>query len=123
MNKFGVDSRDAIAVNVERTRHSLTRTYKGRNNSILKDNETPREALARDIKNMKDIYRYEKKDLLKRNKNETDAEYNLREKAYESNLRKSLKERRNDEFYTFKSSLKLFNKGWKPFPKRNYWIS
>lgn len=66
--------------------------YKGRNNSILKDNETPREALARDIKNMKDIYRYEKKDLLKRNKNETDAEYNLREKAYESNLRKSLKD-------------------------------
>lgn len=92
MNKFRVDAREAIAVNVEKTRHSLTRTYKGRNNSILKNNETPREALAKDIKNMKDIYRYEKKDLLKRNKNETDADYNLREKNYESNLRKSLKE-------------------------------
>ena len=92
MNKFGVNARDAIAVNVERTRHSLTRTYRGRNNGILKGNEAPRDALARDIKNMKDIYRYEKKDLLKRNKNETDTDYNLREKAYESNLRKSLKE-------------------------------
>lgn len=92
MNKFGVNARDAIAVNVERTRHSLTRTYTGRNNGILKGNEAPRDALARDIKNMKDIYRYEKKDLLKRNKNETDTDYNLREKAYESNLRKSLKE-------------------------------
>ena len=92
MNKFGVNARDAIAVNVERTRHSLTRTYRGRNNGILKGNEALRDALARDIKNMKDIYRYEKKDLLKRNKNETDTDYNLREKAYESNLRKSLKE-------------------------------
>lgn len=92
MKKFGIDSREAIAVNVEKTRHSLTRTYKGRNNGILKDNETPRNALARDIRNMRDIYRYEKKDLLKRNKNETDADYNLREKNYEKNLRDSAKE-------------------------------
>lgn len=101
MKKFGVDAREAIAVNVEKTRHSLTRTYKGRNNGILKDNEAPRDALARDIRNMRDIYRYEKKDLLKRNKNESDADFKLREKEYESNLRESAKDvikRNKDKF-------------------------
>ena len=101
MKKFGVDAREAIAVNVEKTRHSLTRTYKGRNNGILKDNEAPRDALARDIRNMRDIYRYEKKDLLKRNKNESDVDFKLREKEYESNLRESAKDvikRNKDKF-------------------------
>lgn len=56
MEKYGVKKDDGIAMGVEKDRHSLTRTYKGRNREHLNGNETPREALARDIKDARQIY-------------------------------------------------------------------
>lgn len=57
MEQYGIKKSDGISMGVEKSRHSLTRTYKGGNKPILKKNESPREALARDIKDMKQIYR------------------------------------------------------------------
>lgn len=54
--KYGVKKDDGIAMGVEKDRHSLTRTYKGRNREHLNGNEAPREALARDIKDARQIY-------------------------------------------------------------------
>ena len=101
MEKLGIDPREAIAINMEKIRHSLTRTYKGRNVTLLKGNETPREALARDIKNLRDIYRYEKKELLQKGKNESGSDFRIREKKYESDLREAAKDvikRNKDKF-------------------------
>ncbi len=59
MKKQGIPKEDGIAVEMQEARHGLTRTYKGGNSRVLKDNETPREALARDVKDFKDKYRYD----------------------------------------------------------------
>lgn len=92
MNKFGISRNDAIAINVEKARHGLTRTYKGRNVGLLKNNESPRDALARDIKNIKEIYKEEKVNLLQKKPNESDLDYSIRSKKYDENLRASLKD-------------------------------
>ncbi len=39
-----------------RDRHRLTRTYKNGNKEVLEQNETPREALVRDIADYKKIF-------------------------------------------------------------------
>lgn len=59
MKKQGISKEDGIAVEMQEARHGLTRTYKGGNSRVLKDNETPREALARDVKDFKDKYRHD----------------------------------------------------------------
>lgn len=56
IEKFGIKKDNGIAIGMQSTRHSLTRTYKNGNKQILKNNETPRDALARDIKDTKRIY-------------------------------------------------------------------
>lgn len=90
MLKHGVSKNEAVAINVEEFRHRLTSTFAGRNMALLSKNESPRQAMARDIRNMRDIYRYEKKDILKREVKESNNEYAIREKAYEKNLRQAL---------------------------------
>lgn len=59
MKKRGISKENGIAVEMQEARHGLTRTYKGGNSKILKNNETPRESLARDIKDFKNKYRYD----------------------------------------------------------------
>jgi hypothetical protein len=56
MEKYGVKKDDGIAIGVEKDRHSLTRTYKGRNKEHLGNNEKPRESLGRDVKDARQIY-------------------------------------------------------------------
>ena len=56
MKKHDISKEDGIAVEMQEARHALTRTYKGRNREHLNGNETPREALARDIKDARQIY-------------------------------------------------------------------
>jgi len=90
MLKHGVSKNEAVAINVEEFRHRLTSTFAGRNMALLSKNESPRQAMARDIRNMRDIYRYEKKDILKKEVKESNNEYAIREKAYEKNLRQAL---------------------------------
>lgn len=48
---------DGIAIGTQQDRHILTRTYKNGNKEVLKQNETPREALARDIVDYKKYLR------------------------------------------------------------------
>lgn len=55
IEKYGVEKNDGIAMGLEHDRHTLTRTYKSGNKPILKNNEAPRDALARDIKDQKKI--------------------------------------------------------------------
>ena len=59
---------------------------------MLKNNESPRDALARDIKNIKEIYKEEKVNLLQKKPNESDLDYSIRSKKYDENLRASLKD-------------------------------
>lgn len=92
MKKYGIKRDDAIAINVEKVRHSLTTTYKGRNRAILNKNLSPRDELARDSKNIREIYRAEKDNLLNKRPNESFSDYKLRDKKYEKDLRKALKE-------------------------------
>jgi len=92
MKKYGVNRNDAVAINVEKIRHGLTRTYKSRNKTLLNNNEKPREALARDIKNMREIYRYEKENLVKRKRGESALNYSNRKKTYDKDLRTAFKE-------------------------------
>lgn len=56
MKKYGVKKNDAVSMGMQHDRHTLTRTYKGGNKPILRNNETPREALVRDIKDARQIY-------------------------------------------------------------------
>lgn len=56
MEKYGVRKDEGIGMGMERDRHSLTRTFKGKNREILGSNEKPREALARDIRDSRRIY-------------------------------------------------------------------
>lgn len=56
MEKYGVKKNDAVSMGMQHDRHTLTRTYKGGNKPILRNNEAPREALARDIKDARQIY-------------------------------------------------------------------
>ncbi len=55
IEKSGVKKGDGIAIGTQHDRHGLTRTYKNGNKEVLKQNETPREALARDIADYKKI--------------------------------------------------------------------
>lgn len=55
IEKYGVKKNDGISMGLQHDRHSLTRTYKNGNKPILKNNEAPRDALARDIKDQKKI--------------------------------------------------------------------
>lgn len=59
MEQYGVKKNDGIAMGMEKLRHRLTRTHSYKNKDILNKNETPREALARDIKDAKNIYKKE----------------------------------------------------------------
>lgn len=79
MEQYGVKKGDGIVMGMDKLRHRLTRTHSHKNKDILNKNETPREALARDIKDVKNIYK--------------------NEKLYDSNVRNSLKEviRQNKE--------------------------
>lgn len=90
MRRYGVNADDAVAINVEEFRHRLTSSFAARNIALLNKKESARQAMARDIRNMRDIYRYEKKDVLKRLPNESDSDYFLRDKKYETNLREGL---------------------------------
>lgn len=56
IEKYGVKKDDGIAMGMENDRHFLTRTYKNGNKPILRDNEAPRKALGRDIKDVRKIY-------------------------------------------------------------------
>lgn len=56
IEKYGIKKDDGIAMGMENDRHFLTRTYKNGNKPILRDNEATREALGRDIKDVKRIY-------------------------------------------------------------------
>lgn len=56
MEKYGVKKNEAISMGVQHDRHTLTRTYKGGNKPILKNKESPRDALARDVYDAKQIY-------------------------------------------------------------------
>lgn len=51
----GIKKGDGIAIGTQHDRHGLIRTYKNGNKEVLKQNETPREALARDIVDYKKI--------------------------------------------------------------------
>jgi hypothetical protein len=79
MEAYGVNAKDGISVGMERGRHTLTRTHGQANKDILMKGEKPREALARDIKNQRAIYR--------------------KDNLYDKNIRESLKEtiRQNKE--------------------------
>lgn len=57
IEKYGINKKDGVSIGVQHDRHGLTRTYKNGNKKILKDNETMRESLARDVKDMRKIYR------------------------------------------------------------------
>lgn len=56
IEQYGVKKNDGIAMGVEHDRHSVTGTYKSGNKPILKANESPREALGRDVRDMRQIY-------------------------------------------------------------------
>ena len=55
IEKSGIKKGDGIAIGTQHDRHGLTRTYKNGNKEVLKQNEKPREALARDIADYKKI--------------------------------------------------------------------
>ncbi len=57
IEKFGIKRNDGVSIGVQSDRHSLTRTYGNGNKKILKENETIRDSLARDIKDLKQIYK------------------------------------------------------------------
>jgi hypothetical protein len=57
MEAYGVKAKDGVSVGMEHGRHTLTRTHGHLNKDILIKGEKPREALARDIKNQRSIYR------------------------------------------------------------------
>lgn len=56
MNQKGVDKNNGIAIEMQEARHKLTRTYKNGNKEIIKANETPRQALGKDVRDVKKIY-------------------------------------------------------------------
>ena len=55
MEKYNVKRNDAVSIGMQHDRHTLTRSYKSGNKPILKNNEAPRDTLARDIKDQKKI--------------------------------------------------------------------
>lgn len=57
IEKYGIKKDDGIAMGMQHDRHTLTRTYKNGNKQILRENEAPRDALAKDIKDNKQIYK------------------------------------------------------------------
>lgn len=57
IEKYGLNKKDGISLGVQKDRHALTRTHGNGNKKILKNNETMRYALAKDIKDMRKIYR------------------------------------------------------------------
>lgn len=57
IEKHGINKKDGISIGVQHDRHGVTRTYKNGNKKILKENESMRDSLARDIKDMRKIYR------------------------------------------------------------------
>lgn len=89
IEKYGVKKDGGIAIGMEHDRHSLTRTYKSGNKSILKENEAPRNALAKDVRDAKQIYQhnglYHKnvreslKDVIKQNQEKFPELYNKKE--------------------------------------------
>ena len=85
LEKNGIHKNDGISIGVQHDRHSLTRTYKSGNKPILKNNETMRDALARDVKDLRKIYKdnnlYDKKvrnalqEAIKKNKESFPQKY------------------------------------------------
>lgn len=57
IEKYGIKKNDGISIGFQHDRHGITRTYKNGNKKILKDNENMRDSLARDVKDMRKIYR------------------------------------------------------------------
>jgi hypothetical protein len=68
MQAHGVKYDHAVSINVEHPsygagRHRLTRTYGWRNQQTHAQPETPREALARDVRDLRRIYETQGHDL------------------------------------------------------------
>lgn len=57
IEKYGLKKKDGISIGVQKDRHGLTRTHGNGNKRILKDNENMRDSLARDVKDMRKVYR------------------------------------------------------------------
>ena len=86
IEKYGIKKDNGIAMGMQNDRHTLTRTYKNGNKPILKNNETARQALGRDIKDAKTIYqdngkytpevRKSLKEIIKKNKEKFPKLYN-----------------------------------------------
>ncbi len=85
IEKYGLKKKDGISIGVQKERHALTRTHGNGNKKILKNNETMRDALANDIKDLKNIYKknglYSKetrnalKEVIKQNKESFSDKY------------------------------------------------
>lgn len=56
MKNKGVSKEDGVAIEMQPARHTQTRTYGNKNKYPELLNETPREALGRDIKDVKKVY-------------------------------------------------------------------
>lgn len=77
LKRNGIDKGDGIAVKLLKERHQATRTYGGRNTEDIKS-ETMRDALARDVKDFRNLYKHDTslnqktrdiaKDVIKKNK-------------------------------------------------------
>lgn len=60
LKRNGIDPKDGASVEMKAARHEKTRTFGGNNTEILKS-ESPRNALARDVKDFKKIYKHDPK--------------------------------------------------------------
>ena len=61
MKNKGVSKEDGIAIEMQPARHTQTRTYGNKNKDPELLKETPREALGRDIKDVKKVYQKTKR--------------------------------------------------------------
>lgn len=91
MAEHGISADDAVAINISKQRHTLTRTFAGRNAKLIKMKESPRDALARDIKNERSIYQYEKKEMIYQGKNESSSDFLNRVKKMDADKRNAFK--------------------------------
>lgn len=58
LKRNGVDPKDGIAAEMKTVRHEKTRSFGGNNTEALKS-EAPRDSLARDVKDFKNIYKHD----------------------------------------------------------------